>query len=366
METVETVAAEIVPAEIVEIVKREHIEGDSKTALVTQFAPYHAQIMAALEASKGVTDGSNPTQCKMARACRLELRRVRCEVDNTRKQAKADALRYGRAVDGLANVLKFLCEPEEKRLEEIERHSERVEAARVARMIEERTAALVAADADPVAYNLAAMDDATFDAALGVAQRIKTERLEAARKAEADRIAREKTEAEERERIRAENAKLKAEAEARERAAAIERQKAEAERRKIEAEREAERKAAERAQAEAKAKAEAEARRIEAERAKERAEAAAKLKAEAEARYKAEQEAERVKAAAEAKAKAEKAAALKAAKAPDRDKLLAFAAAIVAVQPPSMGTDAGKAALAEIVAKQRAFGAWIAGKVNEL
>jgi hypothetical protein len=372
-----TTVQESAPAELCAVVKREGVAEQQQVALIGSFAPYHAQIAAARKTSEAITNGGDPLQRKMARECRLELRRVRSAIENTRKDAKADALRYGKAVDGMANVLKFLCEPEEKRLEEIEQAEVRKEQARIAALVESRTAALIEADANPAAYNLGAMDDATWDTVLAGAVKAKQDRIEAERKAEAVRIERERKEAEERERIKAENERLKAEAEKREAEIKAEREKAE------KAAQEAAAKAAkERAEIEAKAKAERE------KEAAERAKVEARLKVEREAAQKAAQaaadEAARVaKAAAderakreadEAKAKADKAAADKAesdrlaklAAAPDKEKLLVFAAAVLDLELPEMATDAGRAVIVGIGTMQGKMAMWIKQEAGKL
>jgi chromosome segregation ATPase len=321
---------ETAPAELCAVVKREGVAEQQQAVLIGSFAPYHAQIAAARKTSEAIVNGADPLQRKMARECRLELRRVRCAIENTRKDAKADALRYGKAVDGMANVLKFLCEPEEERLEEIEQAEVRKEQARIAALVESRTAALIEVDAHAEAYNLAVMDDATWTAVLADAVKAKQDRIEAERKAEADRIERERKEAEERARIKAENERLKAEAEKREA--------------EIKAEREA-------AQQAAQAAAD---------------EAARVAKAAADERAKRE--------AAEAKAKAEKAAAEKAesdrlaklAAAPDKEKLLAFALEIGAMQIPELVTDAGIRIGGGVIIMQRKMVAWIEQEAGKL
>jgi len=144
-----------------------------------------------------VTNASQVTDMKIARTGRLFLREKRIAIENTRKQLKEQALREGKAIDGIANVLKGLIVPIENYLDEQEHFVE----------IQEQ-------------------------------KRIEAERIEAERKAEEERKAREKAEAEERERIRIENERLKKEAEARE--AAIAREKAAAEAREIRLKKEAE------------------------------------------------------------------------------------------------------------------------------
>jgi hypothetical protein len=344
MMTVQESAPAELCAELCAVVKREGVAEQQQAVLIGSFAPYHAQIAAARKTSETITNGGDPLQRKMARECRLELRRVRCAIETTRKDAKADALRYGKAVDGMANVLKFLCEPEEERLEEIEQTEVRKEQARIAALVESRTAALIEVDAHAEAYNLAVMDDATWTAVLADAVKAKQDRIEAERKAEADRIERERKEAEERARIKAENERLKAEAEKRE----AEREKEAVERAKVESALRAEREAAQKA---AQAAAD---------------EAARVAKAAADERAKRE--------AAEAKAKAEKAAAEKAesdrlaklAAAPDKEKLLAFAAAVENMELPAMATASGKKIIIGIASMQSKMAMWIKQEAGKL
>jgi hypothetical protein len=117
-----------------------------------------------------VTDEKQTDSMKMARTGRLLLRERRLEIENTRKQLKEQSLREGKAIDGIANVLKALIVP-------IEEHLERQE-----KFIEFR------------------------DAKIAEQKRIEVERVlaEQEQKRLADEVA-------ERERVRAENAKLMAE-----------------------------------------------------------------------------------------------------------------------------------------------------------
>lgn len=148
-----------------------------------------------------------------------------------------------------------------------------------------------------------AMSDESFDSFLNGLKSTYETKIEAERKAEEERIAKEKAEAEAREQQRLENERLKAEAEKREK------------------EIEAERKANEQKLAEERAKAKAEADRIEAEnkaKLKAEQEAKAKLEAELQAKKDAEIKAENERKQAELKAKAE---AEKNAKAPIKKQL---------------------------------------------
>jgi len=149
-----------------------------------------------------------------------------------------------------------------------------------------------------------AMGDESFDSFLSGLKSTYEAKIEAERKAEEERIAKEKADAEAIEQQRLENERLKAEAEKREK------------------EIEAERKANEQKLAEERAKAKAEADRIEAEnkaKLKAEQEAKAKLEAELQAKKDAEIKAENERKQAELKAKAE---AEKNAKAPIKKQLL--------------------------------------------
>jgi len=351
----EVVMQESAPAELCAVVKREGVAEPQQAVLIGSFAPYLAQIAAARKTSEAITSGADPLQRKMARECRLELRRVRCAIENTRKDAKADALRYGKAVDGMANVLKFLCEPEEERLEAIEQAEARKEQARIAALVELRTAALIEAEANPAAYNLGAMDDATWDTVLAGAVKARQDRIEAERKAEAERIERERKEAEERERIKAENERLKAEAEKREAEIAAERAKTE---------KAAKDAAAIAAKVEAALKAERDAAAKAAQAAA--VEAAKVAKAAADERAKREADEAKAKADREAAEHAERDRLAKLAAAPDKVKLLAFAAVVMDLNLPTMATEAGKKIVAGIATMQGKMAGWIQAEADKL
>lgn len=141
-----------------------------------------------------VTNEDQEVDMKMARTGRLFLREKRIAIENARKELKEQALREGKAIDGIANVLKALIVPIEEYLEKQEKFVELRDKAKA-----------------------------------------EEERIALEKKAEEERIAKEKSEAEEREKIRIENEKLKKEAEAKEKELQEERRKVESE--KIEAER---------------------------------------------------------------------------------------------------------------------------------
>lgn len=166
------------------IVKESGLEKTKAQVLLDNFSNYF-QIAADWEKkSKAiiVTDASQTAEMAMARTGRLFLKQKRISIENVRKNLKEQSLREGKAIDGIANVLKALIIPIEEYLEKQEKFVE-----------------------------------------IKAAEEAERKRIEAEQKAEQERIAREKAEAEERERIRKENEKLKKEAEERERKMAEER-----------------------------------------------------------------------------------------------------------------------------------------------
>jgi hypothetical protein len=250
------------------IVKTSGLEQTKAQYILEKFTNYF-EIAAEWEAKAKtivVRNDSDVSNMQLARVGRLFLREKRIAIEKARVELKEQALREGKAIDGIANILKGLIEPIEEYLDQQERYVEikvRAEAARI--------------------------------------------QAEEAAKLEADRLAKEEADRKEQERIRLENLKLKEEAEAREKK--IAQQKALAEKQQREAE--AEKKKLEEAslkqqkEAEAKLKAQEEAAKAKEEavrkqhetelaRQKELEEQAKKQQAEAEEKLKAKVEEARI------------------------------------------------------------------------
>lgn len=304
MESTETITPEVVAPETKEmlaVVRENALTPERTQSLQSSFAPFFKKARGIIEQSQGivVTNISQTLEIRLARECRLALRAVRVASDKLRKELKEESLRTGRAIDGFHAILLHLTEAEEKRLDDQEKFVEKAEAARKAELKTARELALAPYGVDTSFMSLGEMPDATFAQLLENTRAGHEAKLAAAQKAERDRIEAENARLKEEARIREENARLAREAKEREEAARIEREKAAAEKAALEAEAKAEREAA------AKAKADAEAREKAAQQA-----AAAALKAEQD-RLNAITAAERAKAAkaaeeAAAKAKAER------------------------------------------------------------
>lgn len=315
------------PNELALIAQQSGLEQSKVGVLMTKFGePFQSAITIINQAQDiNVTSEDQTDEIEQAGIARKELKRVRCEVENTRKELKEQSLREGKAIDGMANVIKAIIVPVEENLEKQEKFAERLAAERHARNIAERETKLSKYVTDTSVYKYENISDEAFsdlikqlDDALKAqeeADRIALLRAEEERKkAEAERIAREKAAAEEAERIRKENQKLKAEAEAREAELAKQR------------EIEQKRLAAERAKQEKK---------LATERAKTDEERKKREAIEAEQRKQAQAEAA-AKAAAE---ESQRQALL----APDKDKLIKFADSLEAIEMPHVASrDAGK------------------------
>lgn len=184
-----------------------------------------------------ITDESQTDKMKQARNARLKLKNIRVEVEHTRKGLKEESLREGKAIDGMANIIKALIVPVEEHLEKQEKFAEVREAERKSARYAVRVEKLAPYVDDVTVYSLTDLDDDAFDRLLAQAIETKQAKDKAEADAELERQSAAKAAAEEQERMRAENARLKKEAEAREAELA-------AERRKLEAKESEERKAA--------------------------------------------------------------------------------------------------------------------------
>lgn len=165
-----------------------------------------------------VTDESQTALMGQARAARLELKNLRVETEKTRKQLKDQSLREGKAIDGMANIIKAVIVPLEERLEKQEKFAEAKAAERKAKRYSDRIEALSPYVDNVGIYNLNDMEEDAFTVLLDQSKKAYDAAVKAEEIAKAEQAAREKAEEEERQRIREENKKLKEEAEAREKA----------------------------------------------------------------------------------------------------------------------------------------------------
>lgn len=308
---------ESLPVEVAQIAENVSVEKRNEVQTVLNHVFNGVSKMREQLEAVVVSDENDKVNMKLANTIRLGVRQVRLDAEKTfdakRSEVQAQMLSY-KTEDSLWLKAKQTMQILTKEIEENARWKEetrqRFEAEQQELKAQQRLVKIAQFNPEILRSEFESMSDEAFNVFLSGIEKQHNDKIEAARKAEEERIAKEKAEAEERVRIQAENARLKAEAEAKEKALAEERAKADAERKAME-----EKARKERDEAEAKLKAEQQAKaKIEAE-----------LKAKADAEAKAKRDAE-LKAAAELKAKQE--AEKKAKSAPDKAKLIDFAKVI--------------------------------------
>lgn len=260
--------------ELVVVLEQSGLEKSQAETVLAGFNNFFEEVKGHEKRAKSivVTSADQTEQIKEARSIRLELKDIRVNAEKVRKERKEFFLRGGKAIDGIANVLKALIVPLEEHLAKQENFIERMEDERKERVNTERITLLNNYVEDITVYNLKDMTDGAFEVLLRTSKTAWQSQRDAEKKAEEERIAKEKAEEEEYERAKKENAKLLKEAEAKEKKLAKERAEQE---KKLEAEREKARKEAEareRVEVELKAKQEAEIRaKIEKEQAENQA-----------------------------------------------------------------------------------------------
>jgi len=296
-----------------------------------------------------ITEETLPT----FRELRLKIRDNRTKgIEKWHKVNKEFFLTGGRFVDAIKN--KEIAENErmENQLLNAEKHFENLEKERLLVIHNERVAQLTPFNYEIGTIDFSAMDDNMFNAILTGAKKNHEDRIEADKKAEAERLEAIRLE-EERQRLQVEELeKLRIENEAKEKQLAIERQAAEEEAKRLKAKADAE-------LAEQKRLADIEAKKQADIIAKQKAEAdklAAELKAKADAELK---EKQRLEAEAKAKIEAEK----KAAKAPVKEKLSVWINSLSTEIPNGLEKD--NTALL-IQAKFESFKVWANQQIESL
>lgn len=298
------VAEEVNTSALVKIVETSGLEKTKADYILQKFQDYF-KIASEWEAKAkmlAVTSETQTTEMKMAREGRLFLKQKRVDIEKARKELKEQSLREGKTIDGIANVLKGLIEPTEEYLEQQEKFVElRDDKIKEERKVG-RIAELQTLGVDVLLYDLKNMPEESYGTLVAGTKLAIQQKIEAEKKAEEERIAREK----EQERVRLENEQLKIEAEKKEKQLADERAKADAERRAMEE------------------KARKEKERVEAEAKKLKMEQDAKLKKERDEREKLEAQLKAKADAEEAERKRLENEKKKAEKAPDKEKLVAL------------------------------------------
>ena len=323
---------------------------ETKENIKASFNPYFEKAQAIEEKAKliVVTSVDQKKEMKEARAMRLEIKKIRLETESKRKDMKAESLRKGKAIDGMANIIKFLVVPTEEYLLKQENFAKVIEEQKAEAVFQQRREDLKLLNIDPDVYNLKGMAEDKYLELLGTLKRADEARIAAEKKAKEEKAQKDKEFEIEQERIRKENFKLKAEAD--KRAEEDEIRKA-AEEDEL-AERQ-EREAAERKVIEDRERKEREAHEAELQKERDKRE---KLEAEIEAKKKKE------KADLRAKVKAENKAAL----APDKQKLEKFAEEFAYTKLPDVSSPEAREILKKAVVMINGVRSFIEEQIVEL
>ncbi len=310
----------------------------AKVAFLSEtFSPFYFEAVKAIKEAGTVNVTSSDQVDDMRKAGQLReiLKEIRIGHEKTRKIVKADALAEGQAIDTIARHIREMIEPVEARMKMEEDFARREKELAQAKLKAEREEKLRPMGVNTADYNLESMSEGGFNElfeGLNTAYqaRLKWQEEEDARllQEETDRIHRENELAKENARLRAEQAKLQQQIDA---DAALAR--------------------------EAKAKADA---KLKLEKEK----AAAVLKAEQARSRQLELDAEKVRTAEALKVQEQQQALVRAANAPDREKLLTFAAMVRDLPLPAVTSLDAQKVVRTIQDQQTKFVAWMESYVK--
>lgn len=152
--------------------------------------------------------------CEDAGTLRKKLVKIRTGIADIHKAEKAFYLASGRYVDALKNKHTLPIEQMEEKLSEIEKYFENQEKERIAKLAAERESALLVYEVENVSnLKVGEMSDEVWNSFLvGIKSNYEAKKKRE-RIAEEERIAKEKADQEERERVAKENERLRKEAE---------------------------------------------------------------------------------------------------------------------------------------------------------
>jgi hypothetical protein len=177
-----------------------------------------------------------PETCQRAKDLRLVYVKVRTKTAEIHKDLKAFYLNGGRFVDGWKNAQAFASGQKEETLKKIENYFEILIAEEKAKLKEERTELIQPFVEDVNIFMLGEMTEEAFKILLAGAKSQFEARIAAEKKAEEDRLAAIEAERIKQEKIRLENIRLQKEAKAREKQIEAERETARQEQEKRDAE----------------------------------------------------------------------------------------------------------------------------------
>lgn len=174
------------------VVQEQGLEEQQSTHLMSQFSGFYGKAREIAKGAKSIVvkDESDVETMELAREKRLELKDLRVEAEKTRKKLKAQSLREGRAIDGIANVIKALVVPLEEHLLSQEKYAERLEVERKDKTEQERVNKLSKYVEETEVYRLHPdeMSNETFEKLLKNSKEAHEARIKAEKQAEQKRL----------------------------------------------------------------------------------------------------------------------------------------------------------------------------------
>lgn len=220
--------------QLVAVVQQSGLEKTHAQTILDSFTGFFEEAKKWEEKAKGlvVTDVTQTAIMGQAREARLALKDVRVNAEKVRKELKEQSLREGKAIDGIANVIKALVVPLEEHLEKQEKFVEFKIAKELDERNNKRITELTPYVADINFYNLRDMDEDSYQKLLSSSKEAYEAQKKAEKEAEEERVKKEEEDRKERIRIQKENERLREEARVREKQIAEERRLEEEKRRK--------------------------------------------------------------------------------------------------------------------------------------
>jgi len=183
-------------AKEVQAIEVKDVNQETAVALKDAFNPQFQKAKELEEAAKAIviTSEEQTDLMEQARTMRLSLKDIRVNTEAMRKELKAESLRKGKAIDGVANIIKFLIVPIEEHLQKQEDFIKVRQEEKIRKRLEDRISKIESLEADTSIYNVAEMTDEAFGFLVETLEKQLKEREGIAKKQEEDRIENERLE----------------------------------------------------------------------------------------------------------------------------------------------------------------------------
>ncbi len=211
-----------------EIIKTSGLSDVKQNALFLSFDDYARKANEWKEKADAIIVKSEDDKVAMKEAdtARKIIKNIRVDIEKKRKELKDSSLKEGQLIDKIARSLKELIEPIEADLTYKASYAELMQKEREDKLRIERNVMINPySEFVPFGLNLGTMPEDDFIKLFDGAKLQYEHKIAENKRLEEERIAKEREEALERERIKAENLRLKIESEAKEKELAVERDK---------------------------------------------------------------------------------------------------------------------------------------------